>query len=83
MDKLIWIAICILVLFVLTYDPKSGTLEKVLPPPTRQQQRDSPLSGGVNDYREFESARYQGLQFAEVDPIRVPTGPKVMNGVLM
>ena len=70
MNKIIWIAIFVIILFVLTYDPKSGTLGKyiLIDPQQKQIKENDKLSGGGNDYRSCENNRYQDIQFAELNP---------------
>ncbi len=80
MDKLMWALIIVAIIFVLSYDPKSGTLEKFVelskPPPPSQEKK---LCCGANDYRsvnpnQCESAYYQNLQFAG-DTVACPINP--------
>ena len=89
MDRTIWLAIFVTVLFILTYDPKSKTLEKyiVVEQPVRKEQSKK-LCCGSNDYRadnpvQCEHAYYQSLQFADSQvscPARQPT---VVNGAIV
>ena len=81
MDKLMWALVIVAIIFVLSYDPKSGTLEKFVElskqPPTAQAEKK--LCCGSNDYRsvnptQCESAYYQNLQFAG-DAVTCPINP--------
>jgi len=87
MNKIIWIAIFVIILFVLTYDPKSGTLEKyiLIDPQQKQKQikENDKLSGGVNDYRSCENTRYQDIQFAELNPTCSMQNQTVVGGVIV
>lgn len=66
MNKLVLFAIIAVVLFVLTYDPKSGTLERYLQPyeqsaNTKDCQNDQ---FRANHPDQCKDANYDGLQFA-------------------
>ena len=62
MNKLVWVAIIIVFVFLLTYDPKSGKLEKYITTP--QVKKVSPIS----QEPQCTEDRYYELQFAEKAP---------------
>ena len=59
MNKLVWIAVIIVFVFLLTYDPKSGKLEKYITTPQVSPARQAP---------QCSEDRYYELQFAEKAP---------------
>jgi len=63
MNKLIWIVVIIVFVFIITYDPKSGRLEKYITTP--QVARDAPPSVKLAKCPED---RYYKLQFNEKAP---------------
>lgn len=74
MDKLMWALVLFSIIFILSYDPKSGMIEKFknLAP----QEKNKPLCCGSADYRadhpdQCESSYYQSLQFAS-DTVACP-----------
>ena len=88
MDKIIWIAIFVMVLFVLTYDPNTKTLEKyiMVDPIQKVKETKDKLCCGSNDYRadnpqQCENAYYRGLQFANLD-VGCPPKPDLVEGVI-
>ena len=62
MNKLIWIAVIVVFVYLLTYDPKSGKLEKYITTP--QVKKVSPIS----QEPQCTEDRYYELQFAEKAP---------------
>ena len=77
MDKLMWALVIAAIIFVLSYDPKSGTLEKFVE--LTRPQPEKKLCCGSNDYRsvnsdQCDSAYYQNLQFAG-DTVACPINP--------
>ena len=69
MDKLMWVLILAAIIFVLSYDPKSGTLNKFVELNRPRPQEEKKLCCGSNDYRsvnsdQCDSAYFQNLQFA-------------------
>lgn len=82
MDRIIWIAIFVTILFVLTYDPKSRTLEKYIPVVHKPEEKKR-LSGGVNDFRATEDIRYQSLQFGELNSQYPRQVPQTVDGVIV
>ena len=88
MDRIIWVAIFIIVLFVLTYDPNTKTLEKyiMVDPIKRIKEDKGKLCCGATDYRadnpqQCENAYYRGVQFANLD-IGCPPKPNLVEGVI-
>jgi hypothetical protein len=88
MDRIIWVAIFVIVLFVLTYDPNTKTLEKyiMVDPIQRVKENKGKLCCGSNDYRadhpqQCENAYYRGVQFANLD-IGCPPKPNLVEGVI-
>lgn len=61
MNKLVWIAVIIVFVFLLTYDPKSGKLEKYITTPRVSP----PISQEVPQCSED---RYYELQFSKKAP---------------
>ena len=66
MNKLVLIAIIAVILFVLTYDPKSGTLERYLQPydpdKGKNQCQDEEFRAKYPD--QGKDSNYDGIQFA-------------------
>jgi hypothetical protein len=84
MDRLVWLAIFVTILFVLTYDPKAGTLEKyIAAAPVQEVKENKRLSGGVNDFRSCENTKYQALQFGELNPQCPSPNTKTVDGVIV
>lgn len=84
MDRLVCIAIFVIILFVLTYDPKSRTLEKyILVDPIQKVKETRKLSGGANDFRACENTHYQALQFGELNPQCPQPNPQTVEGVIV
>ena len=81
MDKCLSFLILICVLFVMTYNPKTGNLEQYIlnPQPPRQDAQQKPCCSDT-DYRadhpvQCRAAYYQGLQFGDPNygcPVRDP-----------
>ena len=75
MDNLVWLLVLCSIIFVLSYDPKSGMIEKfknMSAPPTQ----DKGKCCGASDYRaahpdQCENSYYQSLQFAS-DTVACP-----------
>jgi len=72
MVKLLHIAIIVIVIFVLTYDPKSGTLDKIInePEPGTKNQNQNPNKKCCEDPNciakhpgQCKNVRYESLQF--------------------
>jgi len=65
------------ILFVLTYDPKSGTLDRFMTEPTKKEsQCCSQTKYRANHPVQCESRYFQGVQFGNTElgcPVRVPT----------
>jgi hypothetical protein len=79
MNKLIWIVVIIVFVFLLTYDPKSGRLEKYITTP--QVARVAPPSLTLNKCSED---RYYELQFNEKAPPGTCAGtPKEVLGAVI
>jgi hypothetical protein len=79
MDKLMWLLIIVAVIFVLSYNPKSGTLEKFVELTNNRPQQEKKLCCGANDYRganpeQCENSYYQNLQFLD-DTVACPRKP--------
>ena len=76
------IALLVGVLFILTYNPKTGSLDRYLSTPAPSQEPQAPSGTCCNstDYRaennkQCRSAYYQGLQFGDPDygcPVKDP-----------
>ena len=84
MDRLIWIVVFIIILFVLTYDPRSQTLNKYITPETQSglgaKEEVRKLSGGANDFR----TNYESVQFGQ-DYHKLPqvNSSPFVNGVIV
>lgn len=63
MDKLIIIVILIVVVFILTYDPKSGTLNRYLDNSTSSSCADDIYRG--NNPEQCKDSEYDAVQFAK------------------
>jgi hypothetical protein len=75
MDKLMWLLVIVAVIFVLSYNPKSGTLEKFVELTNTPQK----TCCASNDYRsanseQCENSYYQNLQFGG-DAVACPRKP--------
>lgn len=84
--KLWQLAIIVAIIFIVTYDPKSGTLEKFLNSPEVEQPKDESCSSV--DYMarhpdHCEDARYDSVQFGT--PIETPKRivPRTEMGVII
>ena len=80
MNNLILIAIIAVVIFVLTYDPKSGTLERYLQPydPDKNKKQCQDEEFRANNPSQCKDSNYDGIQFARsafMNPI--PTNSKM------
>lgn len=66
MDKFMFVVIIAVVIFLLTYDPKSGTIERYLhaydPDKKKSQCQDEEFRGKHPD--QCKEANYNGIQFA-------------------
>ena len=62
MNKLVWIAVIVVFVFLLTYDPKSGKLEKYITTPR------VPKISPARQAPQCSEDRYYELQFAEKAP---------------
>jgi hypothetical protein len=80
MDKCLSLLIVIIVIFVLTYNPKTGNLEQyILNPKSPPQEPQKPCCSDT-DYRadhpvQCRASYYQGLQFGDPNygcPVREP-----------
>ena len=60
MNKLVWIAVLVVFVFLITYDPKSRKLEKYITTP--------PVKPVVSKKPECDEDRYFELQFAKKSP---------------
>ena len=79
MNKLIWIVVIIVFVFLITYDPKSGRLEKYITTP--QVARVAPPPSAQAKCSED---RYYELQFNEKAPPGTCAGtPKEMLGAVI
>ena len=73
MDNLVWVLVLCSIIFVLSYDPKSGMIEKFK---NMAPTQDKGKCCGASDYRannpdQCESSYYQSLQFAS-DTVACP-----------
>jgi len=62
MNTIIWVAILVAFVFMLTYDPRSRNLEKYIPPQVPRCSQE-PTPG-----KQCESGRFQELQFGVNPP---------------
>jgi len=67
MVKLLHLAIIVIVIFVLTYDPKSGTLDNIINEPTKNQNPNKKCCEDPNCIAKHpgqcKNVRYESLQF--------------------
>ena len=71
------ILVLIAVLFVLTYDPRSRTLEKVIEPCCNNNEY------RANNMNQCESGYYQGVQFGDTNYGCPPKTPKEYMGAVI
>ena len=64
MNKLIYVAIAITIVFMLTYDPKSGTLDKYLAKPEQKDRCQDDVYRG-NNPAQCQASHYDAVQFAK------------------
>ena len=77
MDKLMWVLVICSVIFILSYDPKSGMVEKfknMSQRSTADDDKDKPRCCGSANNRahnqdQCESSYFQSLQFATPDDV--------------
>lgn len=89
MDTWIFMIVIVSFLFIITYDPKKGSLEKYIIPQKEQMNgsKKAPCCNKVkyraNHPGQCESAYYQGLQFADQDYGCPKVQPIVYKGAIM
>lgn len=79
MDRWLFLIVIVCFLFVLTYDPKSGNLEKYTSSFRRKENYEEPCCNKVeymaDNFRQCGPKHFQGVQFGDTDygcPRKVP-----------
>jgi hypothetical protein len=76
MHALVWVVVLIAFVFLLTYDPKSCTLEKYITPKSKEK------TAAVSTPK-CDSERYQELQFSSSDKSACKGEPVERMGVII
>ncbi len=86
MDKVVWALILISILFIITYNPKSGRIEQfsniVTPASSQSSQCCDSQEYRANNSTQCENTYYQGVQFGNPNlgcPRKIPTA---VSGVI-
>ena len=88
MDKLLCIAIVVVIIFVLTYNPKSRTLEKYIKKKEKYEPKKKKPCCSVTDYRaehpvQCEPPYYLGLQLGNPNYGCPQCHPQVWEGAII